>query len=108
MIHRGFLLRPATVLRTLVKADALRRPERFAKLLLTCESDFRGRLHWHDRPYPQRAFWQQALVVARAVPVKPLVELGLQGEQLAKRLFEQRVQEITTLRTHFDASESAY
>ncbi len=108
MIHRGFLLRPGTVVRTIVQADGLRRPDRFAKLLLTCESDFRGRLHWHERAYPQRAFWQQALVAARSVSVKPLLEMGLQGEQLAKRLFDRRVQEIAKLRTQFDASDSVY
>lgn len=108
MIHRGFLLRPGTILRTLVKADGFRRPERFAKLLLTCESDFRGRLQWQDRAYPQRAFWQQALDVARAVPVKPLVESGLQGEHLAKRLAQLRVQEIARLQRTTDMDDSVY
>lgn len=98
LFHRGFLLRPGTVVRVLMQADALRRPERFAELLLACESDFRGRLHWEERAYPQRAFWQQAADLVRVVPVQPLLQKGFRGAELADRLYEARAQEMSDWR----------
>jgi tRNA nucleotidyltransferase (CCA-adding enzyme) len=42
-VHRALELRPATVLTLLENCDAVRRPGRFAELLLACEADARGR-----------------------------------------------------------------
>jgi tRNA nucleotidyltransferase (CCA-adding enzyme) len=66
-IHRCDELRPATTLDLLEACDALRRPERFAQILLACEADYRGRLGWSERAYPQAAQWQAALATVRAV-----------------------------------------
>lgn len=107
--HRGFQLRPGTVMKVLRQCDALRRPERFQELLLACEADFRGREGWLERAYPQRAYWQQALETARAVPVQPLLEQGLQGQKLADHLNELRAQAIADLRARLahDSTELA-
>lgn len=51
--HRAFELRPETILKLLEAADVFRRPERFAKFLLCCEADARGRTGLEDRDYPQ-------------------------------------------------------
>jgi hypothetical protein len=52
--HRASRLRaaPATMLEFLERADAFRRPERFAQALLACEADSRGRLgnSWSTSP----------------------------------------------------------
>lgn len=66
-IHRCAELRPATTLDLLEACDALRRPERFEQILLACEADYRGRLGWGERAYPQAAQWQAALAAVRAV-----------------------------------------
>ncbi len=66
-IHRALELRPATVLKVIEGNDGLRRPDRFAMLLLACELDARGRLGLEERPYPQRALMHAALDAARAV-----------------------------------------
>lgn len=53
-VHRSDGLRATAVLRLLERCDALRRPERFAELLLACECDMRGRLGLEQRPYEPR------------------------------------------------------
>ncbi|MEJ2529429.1 MAG: multifunctional CCA tRNA nucleotidyl transferase/2'3'-cyclic phosphodiesterase/2'nucleotidase/phosphatase, partial [Gammaproteobacteria bacterium] len=40
--HRAMELRPSTILKLLQKLDALRRPERFERLLLACHADLLG------------------------------------------------------------------
>ncbi|MFZ5841887.1 MAG: multifunctional CCA addition/repair protein [Pseudomonadota bacterium] len=107
--HRGFQLRPGTVVKVLMQSDALRRPERFQELLLACEADFRGREGWLERAYPQRAYWQHALDAVRAVPVQPLLDQGLQGQRLADHLTEHRAQAVADLRARLahDSSELA-
>lgn len=66
-IHRYAELRPSTRLDLLESCDALRRPERFAQMLLACEADYRGRLGWQTRAYPQAEAWLAALAAAHAV-----------------------------------------
>jgi len=66
-IHRVDQLRPTTRLEVLETCDALRRPERFMQILLACEADYRGRLGWEERGYPQAETWQTALAAVRAV-----------------------------------------
>lgn len=66
-IHRVAELRPTTQLEVLETCDALRRPERFMQILLACEADYRGRLGWEERTYPQAEAWQAALAAVRAV-----------------------------------------
>ncbi len=66
-IHRSADLGPAAVLRLLERCDALRRPDRFAELLLACECDARGRTGLEDSAYPQRPRLLRALELARTV-----------------------------------------
>jgi tRNA nucleotidyltransferase (CCA-adding enzyme) len=86
LCHRAAELRPATVLKLLEGTDAFRRPERFAKFLLACEADMKGRTGLEDASYPQAALLQRALAAAAAVDPQPLVAAGLAGEQLRARL----------------------
>lgn len=90
LCHRAAELRPATVLKLLEGADAFRRPERFAKFLLACEADLKGRTGLEDAPYPQAGLLQRALDAAAAVDPKPLVDAGLGGEKLRNALREAR------------------
>jgi tRNA nucleotidyltransferase (CCA-adding enzyme) len=66
-VHRSLGLDAAATMRLLERCDALRRPERFAALLLACECDARGRTGLEDAPYPQRARLEHALARALAV-----------------------------------------
>ena len=91
LCHRALELRPETVLRLLESADAFRRPERFERMLLACEADFRGRAGWADRPYPQGDALRSARTAAAAVQARPLVDQGLSGLTLASALRGLRV-----------------
>jgi tRNA nucleotidyltransferase (CCA-adding enzyme) len=66
-VHRSGELGAAALLRLLERCDALRRPARFAELLLACECDARGRLGLEDRPYPPRERLAEALAQVQAI-----------------------------------------
>jgi len=97
-VHRAFELRPNTILEFLERADAFRRPERFAQALLACEADSRGRAGLEDVPYPQRPYLQAARDAAGAI--KPSAEdiASRDGPKIAERLHRRRLQAIAELR----------
>jgi len=66
-IHRALELRPATLMTLIERLDGLRRPARVDDVLAACEADFRGRLGFADRPYPQAERVRRALAAARGV-----------------------------------------
>jgi tRNA nucleotidyltransferase (CCA-adding enzyme) len=99
-VHRAFQLRPNTILEFIERADAFRRPERFAQALLACEADARGRTGLEHVPYPQRAYLQAARDAAAAI--KPSAEdiAAHSGAKIAERLHQRRAQVIAELREH--------
>ncbi|GAA4425685.1 multifunctional CCA addition/repair protein [Acidovorax lacteus] len=94
-IHRSAELSAAALVRLLERCDALRKPARFADVLLACECDARGRLGFEDRPYPQRprlwAALQAALAVATAPIAAEAAAQGLRGPQVGERVHAARV-----------------
>ena len=94
-IHGSGGFGAAAVLRLLERCDALRRPQRFADVLLACECDARGRTGLQDRPYPQRARLAGALAAALAAPVHAAAEQavadGLSGPRIGERIRAVRV-----------------
>lgn len=94
--HRALELRPATLLKLLMKFDIMRRPQRFADFIAASEMDARGRLGLEDRDYPQADYLRNAAQVLRAVDVKPLLEQGLQGAELGLALTAARQQALHT------------
>jgi tRNA nucleotidyltransferase (CCA-adding enzyme) len=100
-VHRAAELKPGTVLEFLERADAFRRPERFAQVLLACEADSRGRAGLEDVPYPQRPYLQAARDAAAAM--KPSAEdiAARTGEQIADLIRQRRLRAVTELRAGF-------
>ena len=98
LIHRALELRPATVLKLLEECDALRRPQRFADVLLACEADARGRGGLADRPYPQASYLQKALEAAAHVTLSQDEQTSLTGAAIGARLREMRIEALTALR----------
>ena len=94
-VHASLTLQAAAQLRLLERCDALRRPARFADMLLACECDARGRLGFEDRDYPQRARLLRALALARAVDTSTLAERlaaeGRPGPQIGAAIHAARV-----------------
>ncbi|MEY4911091.1 MAG: hypothetical protein RL761_754 [Pseudomonadota bacterium] len=66
-IHRSGDFSAAAIVRLLERCDAFRKPERFAEVLLACESDARGRLGFEETAYPQRQRLLQSLQAAQTV-----------------------------------------
>ena len=94
-IHRGMEFGAAATLRLLERCDALRKPQRFADVLLACECDARGRLGLHDSAYPQRPHWLQALAAAQSVATEVIAReaqaKGLQGKDIGGLVHAARV-----------------
>jgi len=97
-IHRSGSLDAAALLRLLERCDALRKPARFADVLLACECDARGRQGHADAPYPQRARLLAAQEAARGVATAPIAAQaaarGLKGAQVGKAIHQARAQAI--------------
>ncbi len=96
-VHRSGELNAAAALRLLERCDALRRPERFADVLLACECDARGRLGREEAPYPPRGRLQRALALAQidttAIAAHGAAR-GLDGPQIGAAVRTARVQAI--------------
>jgi tRNA nucleotidyltransferase (CCA-adding enzyme) len=98
LVHRAPELRPVTLLKLLTDTDALRRPERFAELLLACECDARGRAGLQERPYPQAEYLRRVHAAAAAATLDPTQRQGLSGPQIGAALQERRLAAITEVR----------
>ena len=83
-IHRAEQLRPATMVKVLEHCDAWRRPDRFDQVLAACEADYRGRLGYAERAYPQAGLWRAALVAARAVDAGGIARASVEAAQEAQ------------------------
>lgn len=80
----------AQLLRLLVQADALRRPQRFANSLLCCRAHAERR--WPTDGYPPQRFLLSALQAVNAVDPQALIAQGFAGAALGKALAQARVQ----------------
>lgn len=100
-IHRSEALNPAAVLRLLERCDALRRPERFAHVLLACECDARGRLGFEETTYPQAKRLTDALKSALDVACEPIAQQaaleGLRGPAIGERISKARIAAIAQM-----------
>jgi tRNA nucleotidyltransferase (CCA-adding enzyme) len=94
-VHRSGELGAAALVRLLERCDALRRPERFAELLLACECDARGRTGLEDRPYPPRARLSAALADAQRIDATAAAgeaaARGAAGPAIGRAVHEARV-----------------
>ena len=97
-VHRSGELNAAALMRMIERCDAIRRPARFAEMLLACECDARGRLGLEDEPYSQRPRLQKALDLALSVDSRTVssqaAERGLSGAAIGQAIAQARVQAI--------------
>jgi len=98
LVHRALELRPETVLTLLENCDALRRPERFAELLLACEADARGRTGREDAPYPQVEYLRRMLTAAAGVTLTESERRDLEGVEIGAELRRRRLAAIAALK----------
>ena len=94
-LHRSSEFSPAAVVRLLERCDAFRKPQRFADILLACECDARGRLHFEQSPYPQRPRLLAALAAAQSVVTHLIAAqaqaAGQSGPQIGEKIHQARV-----------------
>ena len=98
LVHRALELKAATVLTLLEKCDALRRPERFAELLLACEADARGRTGRESAPYPQAAYLGEALAAAAGVTLSESERRGLEGAEIGAEIRRRRLAAVAAVK----------
>ena len=87
-------MKAKSVFRLLEVLDGVRRPERVIYFSQTCEADARGRTGLSDRDYPQSELLVRCNHAARSVDIKPLLEQGYQGLQLAEHIRRLRITEV--------------
>ena len=87
-IHRSGELNAAALVRLLERCDAIRKPQRFAQILLACECDARGRLGLEEQAYPQRPRLMQALRAAQSVDTAAVAEAAQQAGATGPKIGE--------------------
>jgi tRNA nucleotidyltransferase (CCA-adding enzyme) len=87
--HNALNLTADELLTTLEQVDAFRRPERFSDFLLACEANSK------NIPSPAIQKFQKAHKVAMDIPIQPLLDKGLKGEEINKELHRLREIAIT-------------
>lgn len=99
-IHRSGDFSAAALVRLLERCDALRKPERFAQMLLACECDARGRLGLTEQPYPQRARLLQVLAAMQQVDTNKIAYsamlAGATGTKVGELIHQARVAAVQT------------
>jgi tRNA nucleotidyltransferase (CCA-adding enzyme) len=97
-VHRSGELNAAAIVRLLERCDALRRPQRFAEVLLACECDARGRAGRQDTPYPPRQRLWRALEQAQSADATTVAAeaaaRGLGGPDIGRAVQTARVQAV--------------
>jgi len=104
--HRAFELKPATLLRTLQKLDALRRPERLDQFLIACEADARGRTGFEQQPYPQADWFKAAQRTAAAVDTAALAGKATDQRMIPEIIFQARSRAIASVRTQWQTRKN--
>lgn len=91
MVHKVDELRPGTIVDLFQAADAIRRPDRFEQVLMTCEADFRGRDGYEERDYPQAVRLRQLLEAVRQVDVGSVATRTTESAKIPERIREARI-----------------
>jgi tRNA nucleotidyltransferase (CCA-adding enzyme) len=100
-VHRAFELKPKTVVEFMERSDAFRRPERFARALLACEADSRGRAGLEASAYPQRTYLLAARDAAASIKPSPEDLEGRRGPAIAELLSRRRVYAVAGVRAQY-------
>lgn len=94
-IHRSTDVSASALVRLLERCDALRKPQRFAEMLLACECDARGRLGHAEARYPQRPRLLEVLALMQAVDTKEIakkaMDTGASGPKIGELMHQARV-----------------
>ncbi len=98
--HKAFELKPSTVLKLFNQLDVWRKPQEFEDFLITCEADYKGRLGFENKPYPQADFLREASSKALKINAKKFVEQGITGKEIKAAIDEERLNFISKIKAH--------
>jgi tRNA nucleotidyltransferase (CCA-adding enzyme) len=97
-IHRSGESGAAALVQLLERCDALRKPQRFAQVLLACECEARGRPGCEEYPYPPRERLLAALAAAQSVPTQPIAQqaqaAGVAGRRIGELIQQARIEAV--------------
>ena len=107
-IHRSNELGAAALVRLLERCDAIRKPERFADILLACECDARGRLGFGDSAYLQRPRLAAVLAAVQSVVTRDIAaqaaDRGVTGPEVGTLIHQARVEAVAQWLHHSAAA----
>jgi len=90
--HRCQELKASTLLKLLTRADGLRKPERFVKMLEACRADIRGRTGREDDSYPQAAYLSALNIKLAEMDISEIRQRELSGPAMGIAIQEARIQ----------------
>ena len=96
-IHRVSELRPETRLKVIERCDAMRRPDRFAQILLACEADHRGRKGLEAVPYATGDRWRETLAAVLTVDAAAIAKSCDDPAKIPERIQQARIEHIARL-----------
>ena len=90
--HRCQELKASTLLKLLTRADSLRKPERFVKMLEACRADIRGRTGREDDSYPQAAYLTALSIKLAEMDISEIRQRELSGPAMGIAIQQARIQ----------------
>ena len=91
LAHRARELKPSTLLKLITRADGLRKPERFQKMLDACRADLRGREGRENDDYPQADFLSKLAEQLRGLDIRDIQQRGLTGKAMGQAVYHARL-----------------
>ena len=91
LAHRSMELKASTLLKLLTQADALRKPERFQKMLDACRADVRGREGYENNAYPQAEFLAGLADKLRKLDITEIQQQKLTGKAMGQAIHDARL-----------------
>ncbi len=91
LAHRAMELKASTLLKLFTRADSLRKPERFVKMLEACRADIRGRIGCEDDSYPQAEYLAKLSDKLRGMDISGIQQQGLSGQAMGQAIHAARL-----------------
>jgi len=91
LAHRAMELKASTLLKLFTRADSLRKPARFVKMLEACRADIRGRIGCEDDSYPQAEYLAKLSDKLRGMDISGIQQQGLSGKAMGQAIHAARL-----------------
>lgn len=92
LAHRCRELKASTLLQLFTRADSMRKPARFGKMLDACRADIRGRAGYQDSAYPQATYLAELNSALINMDISAIRQRGLTGTAMGQAIRAARLQ----------------